>query len=180
MPNSPSSTQHTPKKQNAPGQSASEEQIGVRHSTKKQKSPALQSPSTWQAVRQKVTWEEPMRKGQTEPGQHGTSKKLALHARRAQQWQSAVQAGSASPGNIVQASTDGSNDVPSHSSGGSINPSPQTGAVVPHWFGTPPPPHVCPAGHTPHEPPQPSSPQVLFAQLGVQPHTLGVPPPPQV
>ena len=64
--------------------------------------------------------------------------------------------------------------------GGSINPSPQTGAVVPHWFGTPPPPHVCRAGHTPHEPPQPSSPQVLFAQLGVQPHTLGVPPPPQV
>ena len=27
---------------------------------------------------------------------------------------------------------------------------------------------------------KPSSPQVLFAQLGVQPHTLGVPPPPQV
>ena len=32
----------------------------------------------------------------------------------------------------------------------------------------------------PHEPPQPSSPQFLFAQFGVQPHWLETPPPPQV
>ncbi len=32
----------------------------------------------------------------------------------------------------------------------------------------------------PHEPPQPSSPQALFTQLGVQPHTLAAPPPPHV
>ena len=32
----------------------------------------------------------------------------------------------------------------------------------------------------PHEPPQPLSPQFLFAQFGVQPHWLETPPPPQV
>ena len=32
----------------------------------------------------------------------------------------------------------------------------------------------------PQEPPQPSSPQILFAQFGVQPHWLETPPPPQV
>src|SRR5439155_14619442 len=32
----------------------------------------------------------------------------------------------------------------------------------------------------PHAPPQPSSPQFLFAQFGVQPHWLETPPPPQV
>jgi hypothetical protein len=40
--------------------------------------------------------------------------------------------------------------------------------------------HVYPALHVPHDPPQPSPPQALPAQSGVQPQTFGVPPPPQV
>src|SRR5437867_13441443 len=32
----------------------------------------------------------------------------------------------------------------------------------------------------PQEPPQPSSPQILLAQFGVQPHCLETPPPPQL
>src|SRR5262245_66444055 len=60
-------------------------------------------------------------------------------------------------------------------------------APTPHTFGTPPPPQVWGAVHTPQVsvPPQPLEivPQVAPCAahvVGVQPQTLGTPPPPQV
>jgi hypothetical protein len=64
---------------------------------------------------------------------------------------------------------------------------------VAHWFGTPPPPQICPVGQTPQSTrfPQPSAigPQLAFASAHVRgwhvyvelwPQTLALPAPPHV